>query len=151
MKKLVTIALLVAGSAFAGERLLGIISEIGSSASNLSQNPDGQGAWWDGGFSQPFYVPEMSRLSIICTADMYVCTDKTSCTATEGLPLSTGVILPTSVGDRRGTIDQGRNPDAGLLGGAGINPIRSAVVSVLNTAGDGGYHACKVFERRGNE
>lgn len=151
MRKLVAALCLIGVSAFAGERLLGIISEISTSTSNLSQNPDGQGAWWDGGFTQPFLIPSQALVTVVCDVQMSVCTDKTSCTVTEGVPVPPAVIFPTSVGNTKGVMDQGKNPDAGLFGGAGINPIRSAAISIINPVADGGYHACKVWERMGNE
>ncbi len=149
MRKLL-IFCLVASTALAGERLLGLIQSIDTTKSNLSQNPDGQGNWWDGGFSQPFFIPPQALVTVRCGIDTYVCTDKTSCTANEGLPIPAATLLPSSVGQTKGVMDQQRNPDAGLSSFGGT-PIRSAVISVLSTVTDGGYHACQVWERMGNE
>lgn len=149
MKKLFVAVLLVAGTAFAGEQLLGVIQQFGTTKSNVSQNPDGGYNFWDGGFNQPFCIPEMAKISIQCTNEVYVCTDKTSCTAVEGVAISTGVLLPTSVGSAKAGIYTSGVTDGGMAGSG--SQTRCAVVSVLDQVSDGGYHACKVFERTGRE
>lgn len=138
----ISLLCLLSLSAFAGERLLGVIQSIDSTKSNISQSPDAGVNMWDGGFQQPFFIPPMALITLRCDVDTYVCTDKTSCTGLTGLPVPGTVIFPTSVGDTQGTI-------ATIFDGGG--QIRSAVISVLATSVDAGYHACSVWERKGNE
>ena len=150
MRKLL-LACLLATSAYAGERLLGVLSDIGTTKNNLSMAPDASQQWWDGGFEMPFFIPERALITVACEIDTYICTDKASCTSITGVVARGGALFPTSVGQARGIIDQAANPDAGTFGQAGISPIRSAQVSMLETSVDAGFHNCKIFERMGNE
>jgi hypothetical protein len=151
MKKFSLIAILIAGTALAGERLLGIISEIGPTKSNLSQAPDASQQWWDGGYEMPFFIPEMSLLTLQCNNAVFVCTDETTCTATKGVAVDPNAIFLTSANGAKGGVDQGPNPDGGPLAKGTVRHLRSAVVSILDQVSDAGFHQCKVFERNGKE
>lgn len=138
MKKLLLLCL-IATSAFAGERLLGVIY-TSTTKSNASANPDGGTAWLDGTLVQPFTIHSRALISLQCNADMYVATDSTTATAANGVYVPTNTLFPTSVGADMATL----STDAGVKS-------RTAVVSILPTYNDGGFLMCRVFERAGNE
>lgn len=153
MKKLVAVFVLTAFSAFAGERILGLIHTYTTTKSNVTQAPDGGFTFWDGGLDQPFLIPPGAKITVVCQYSTYVCTDATTCTARTGVPLGASVIFPTSVGGIPSvSIDTARNPDAGPAAPSTlVSPIPSAVVSILEQAADGGDHSCQIFERTGRE
>jgi hypothetical protein len=138
MKKLL-LACLIATSAFAGERYLGVIY-ASTTKSNASANPDGGTAWVDDQLVQPFVIPSRALVSLQCNADMYVATDATSVTQASGVKVPADVLFPTSVGERKATL----STDAGIK-------YQTAVISILPHYNDGGWLNCKVFERMGNE
>ncbi len=139
MKKTIAAFLLLASTAFAGERYLGIIYAT-TTKSNASASPDGGTAWLNGGLTQPFVIPTLALVSLQCSADMWVATDATSATATNGVYVPTNTLFPTSVGEVKATL----STDAGVK-------TATAVISILPVYNDGGYLNCKVFERKGNE
>ncbi len=138
MKKLLLLCL-IATSAFAGERLLGVIYAT-TTKSNASANPDGGTAWEDGTGVQPFVIPSLAKVSLQCNADFYVATDSTTATAANGVYVATNTLFPTSVGEAKATL----STDAGVK-----KP--TAVISILPIYNDAGFNGCKVFERKGNE
>lgn len=139
MRKFTVALCLIAASAFAGERLLGVIYAT-TTKSNASANPDGGSAWLDGTLTQPFLIHSRTLISLQCNADFWVATDSTSATAANGVYVPTNVLFPTSVGENKATL----STDAGVKSS-------TAVVSILPVYNDAGYNFCKVFERAGNE
>ena len=139
MKKLVLLCL-IATTALAGERYIGIIY-TSTSKSNASASPDGGTAWLvEDALTQPFVIPSRALVSLQCNADMYVATDSTTATALNGVYVPTNTLFPTSVGANKATL----STDAGVK-------TPTAVISILPTYNDGGYLYCRVFERMGNE
>lgn len=142
MKKVLAV-LLVASTAFAGEKLLGVIESRATTKSNASAAPDGGQQWWDGGYDMPFYVPPFALLTLQCSDSMSVCIDAASCTAQLGVEINAGSLFLTSVGADR--VNVATNVDGG-------QPLRSAQISILVPGtDDGGQHFCAVFERNGKE
>lgn len=121
--KRIFLILLVATSAFAGEKLLGTL--VATTVVNNQTT------------ATPFYVPTSAKITIQCDAAAYVLTDSsTALTSTNGLKLSADAIFPTSTGIYR----MPALSDAGTAGGASIQAL-----SVSGTAN------CRVFERSGTE
>ena len=141
MKKFLAL-LLVASTAFAGERLLGVVSSRNTTKSTAGSAPDAGHAWWDGGYDMPFCIPPMALLTIQCVDPTQVCTDIAACTLQKGIDINAGAIFLTSVSGANVTIPT--IPDGG-------GRVACAQVSVLSAALDGGDHMCSVYERRGNE
>lgn len=80
----------------------------------------------DGG---TFAIPQGSKITVQCTAPVYVCTDNTTCSSEKGIKIDTDVAFPTSVGPA---------PESG-----------SALVSVRPVSGS--TVICTVHRRTGNE
>lgn len=120
MKKFLFLMLLSL-DAFAGEKYLGTIAGTsGPTAKNNSST------------ATPFVIPSMAKITVQCDATAYVATDVVTATATNGVQVNSGTMLPTSVGSNA----------------LSVSSTPSAVVSVI---GSSGAVNCKVFERRGNE
>ena len=124
MKHALSVAvLLLASSAFAGERLLGtIVSVAGADTTNITT-------------ATPFFVPGVAKITVWCGAAGFLITDTTTAaSATTALPVTTNEKFPTSTG--------------GLVKApAGTAAAGGAIVRVFGTAAV----TCFVFERRGNE
>jgi hypothetical protein len=154
--KKILLACLIATSAFAGERFLGYIRFGNSTKSNLSQNPDGGNFYASGNKVQPFCIHEQSLITVRCEDPTYVCTDKTSCTADDGVELPADTLLPTSVGAAVGYVSTETLSDGGFTatdgGPTNVGNMRCAAVSMfVQGLADAGWHYCKVWERKGNE
>lgn len=146
MKKLTALVGLVACAAYAGERLLGIISVNGNTANttlaNVSASPDGGQNWWDGGYDMPFCIPAMDKITIQCDeGPVSVGTDLLTTSPQTGVEISAGVVFPTSVGSTKSKVNTNQ---------AGTTSVQCARVAIA-IIGDGGTHICSVFERTGRE
>lgn len=127
--------------ASAGDRLVGIISAIDATKSNCASNPDGGPNSWDGGIYQPFPITAGAMLTLQYDTSVFVGTDLQSVTAVNGIQVDPNTIFLTSVG--------GQN--SATITTVGPGTMKSACVSILPQAVDGGFKGCKVFERNGKE
>lgn len=138
MKTLFTSLLLVAGSALAGERLLGtIVSGAGADTTNATT-------------AAPFAIPPNTRLTIVCNATANICANSaTACTAlagsNSGLPVTSNEKLPTSSGAG----------DTATVSGAQVGPPRTQVIagkrSVTFRIFGPAAVSCVVWSREGDE
>jgi hypothetical protein len=122
MFKYLTLAsILLASSAFAGEKFLGtIVSAAGADTTN-------------GTTAVPFLVPTGQTITIQCNAAAFVITDDTvAVTTLRGLNLSTNQIFLTSTSNQE------------------IIVISSQVSAIVRVGGAGAV-SCSVWTNRGNE
>lgn len=113
-------AILLSVTAAAGEnRYLGAIVVSANSLNNTTT-------------ASPFVIPAGQKITIVCSAAVNILVDNLSTAAsgaTKGLPVSAGLIFPTSVG---------RNL-------ASVSGVPTAVVAVFGTG------TCDIWLRDGNE
>lgn len=118
--------------AFAGERSLGQVwIADGGSTSNLYPN--------DGGL---FTFATPVKLTLQCTQDVYVCSEKCTCTATTGVKVLAGTLFPTSV-------DTWTVCKTEPIADGGVTSTGSGVVSVVPVSA--AANVCTYFNRRGTE
>lgn len=141
MKRFLSVLMLCAGVAWAGETYIGTLTPTpGVSHSNL-------GAGGDAGF----LVKQNALLTTQClnpdggSAATYVCTDVSTCTAGIGILLTGTQIMTTSVATSLGT-RACANPDAGTMD-CPTSPRQSAKVSVFTAQSD----VCTWWTRTGAE
>lgn len=129
MKKSVLLVVLVAATAFAGERYLGIINVRGGTSNNLGV------AGADAGFN----IPSRAKITVQCnnldagSANAFVGVDVAAIDAGRGVRITGNQALPTSVGACATA-----NIDGGMW----------CVISVFSTDA---LDDCTVWERSGNE
>lgn len=124
MKRLLPLLILLSAPAFAGERLLGVITTAGADTTN-------------GNTAVPFFVPSSTKITIWCNAAGYVITDTTTAaSATTALPLVANEKFPTS------TSANVKFPTTQGTAAAG-----GAIVRIFGTAA----LTCFVYERSGTE
>lgn len=122
MTKLVAVLCLLASSAFAGERFLGLIAATAGPTTKDNTNT-----------AAPFVIPFMAKITVQCDAVSYVATDVANgATSANGVKVDIDVAFPTAVGTSRLT----------------VSSVPTAVVSVIGASGAAN---CKVFERTGRE
>lgn len=130
MTRTLLLCTLIASSAFAGERFLGIIvSGAGADTTNATT-------------AAPFVIPPGAQITMACTAAAFICaapgaTPSTACTASlaganPGVPVSASEKFPTSTSTQAtATIAGSTSSTVRIVGAAAVN--------------------CVVWERRGNE
>ena len=144
---LVAFGFLAALKASAGEVFLGEFTMDAGSSDNL-EPADGGG----------FVLPARARISVMCSADSYVCVDRRVCTAQVGIPVSASQLLPTSTNEQvtfKGTAlaDGGCYPGPCVAtsdGGTAVTTLRSGIVSAIPVT-LGTNTRCVVWSRFGNE
>jgi hypothetical protein len=138
MKRFLSLLILVALPALAGERLLGtIVSAAGADTTNATT-------------AVPFAIPPNTKLTITCTAAANICANSsTACTAlagaNSGVPVVSGVPFPTSA----------NSGDLTTTAGAAVGPPRTVVVagkkSVTFRIFGAAAVSCVVWARNGDE
>ena len=138
MKTVLSLLIITALPAFAGERVIGtIVSAAGADTTNATT-------------AVPFAITPNTKLTVSCTASANICANSsTACTAVAGanagLPVTVGEKLPTSA-------DTG---DLTTTSGAAVGPPRTVVVagkkSVTFRIFGAAAVSCTFWARNGDE
>jgi len=126
--------LAVSTEATAGEVYKGTITSFDGGASSNRYLTDGG-----------FDIGQPVKVTLQCTADMYICTDKdrAACTSTTGILVQANVAFPTSVDDSTNALTPSL-PDGGFV------VVGGGLISILPVTAATGP-TCKVFRRSGKE
>lgn len=123
MTRILLLCTLIASSAFAGERFLGIIvSGAGADTTNATT-------------AAPFAIPAAAKITIACTAAAFVCaiplaaTPGAACTASlaganPGVPVSANEKFPTSTSSQyKVTVASSSSATVRIVGTAAVNCV----------------------------